>query len=79
MTEDTTRDEQRPFLTDAGARKLLWVSLVASIVIGFIWGWCLYPTFEDPRIWNVVGLAVIAVVFLVTSVVGVMGWLAARE
>ena len=83
MTEPTTTSPDQPAndapLTDAGARRLLLGSIVVSIVVGFAWGWCLYPTFEDVRIWNVVGLSMITVIFCVTAFVGLRAWMANRK
>ena len=47
-TETIESTDRNAGITDAGARRLLFGSTVFSIIVGFAWGWCLYPSFEDP-------------------------------
>jgi hypothetical protein len=74
MTEPATHDTP----SDAGARRALAVLILASLVVGAIWGLSVYGSLADVRSWNLTGLVMITFVFVYGLLVGARAWLGAR-
>ena len=56
-------DANKDHGSDQGARSMLVVLILASLVIGALWGLKLYGSLEDVRTWNATGLVLITLVF----------------
>lgn len=67
-----------PTGSDQGARSMLAVLIVASLVLGAAWGLQLYGSLEDVRSWNAVGLVMITLIFVYGLVVGARAWLSGK-
>lgn len=57
-------------MSDATARRVLWISIVVGAVAGFFWGWSRW-TALDIMTWNLMGLGVITTVAIATLVIAI--------
>lgn len=73
-----TEPSQHAPESDAGARRALTVLILASLVVGAIWGLSRYGSLADVRSWNLTGLVMITFVFTYGLLVGAKAWLGAR-
>ena len=59
-------------LTDAGAKRALWVTILLGLLLGGLWGGMRYGL-TNPRAWNLAGLGVIVCVALYAGLVALAG------
>ncbi|MEZ6007830.1 MAG: hypothetical protein R3F05_08665 [Planctomycetota bacterium] len=71
-------DANKDHGSDQGARSMLVVLILASLVIGALWGLKLYGSLEDVRTWNATGLVLITLVFVYGLIAGAKAWLSGR-
>ena len=71
-------DANKDHGSDQGARSMLVVLILASLVIGALWGLKLYGSLEDVRSWNATGLVLITLVFGYGLIAGAKAWLSGR-
>ena len=64
-------------MTDAKAKRAFLLCILLSLVLGGIWGWCLYGL--DFRTVNIIGLVLILVLSGYAGLVALSAWVASRN
>ena len=65
-------------MTDAGAKRTLWVSIIVGLLIGGVLGASEYGI-VNPRAWNLAGLVVILVISGVAGFIALRAFLQGRR